>query len=65
MQYPDLLPSWHVLRNKKKCFQRYGVREITALFQRGRESILGALCTQSDVHLLNPADLSHVWTLLE
>lgn len=51
--------------NKQKCFQRYGVGEITALFQR--ESFLGALCSQSDhanLHLLNAGHLSHMWTLL-
>lgn len=60
MQYLDLLLNWHVLHNKKKSFQRYGVREINALFQRWRESFLGALCTQSDhadMRLLNPAHL--------
>lgn len=34
------------IHNKQKCFQRYGVREITVLFSRGRE------CSRSSVFLV-------------
>lgn len=50
----------------KKCFQRYGVTEITALLQKDRESVPGALCTQTTLTCISRFLLTfHVWALGE